>query len=426
MFIIFTDSMQEWRSKRNLLVALFIFQFITMAFYYLYHDTFNNPLRTSIAKAQDTASYYRDNFAETLDLLVKTQNKEVTYSKFRKHYNRWEKDNPYMTDFPAQNGTNGYFIYECRDFCCGWADQLKGTMFAYMVANLTGRIFKARYLKTPCEMRDYLIPNQIDWFLDRNFTAPPNTSSELDNHIGDWKLKANIAEVNFTEYFELEKKYHFFIANLQYFSQLNYTTVYKKELSWMKNITTADAYGAVYKRLFKLSPRLESKLQNILNKALPTEKHRLICVHVRVGKTGFTGDPARNHVENMPRVWAWMKQQIRSDLDKIFVMSDSHKVIESAMNETFRDRLITVPGAIVHTNKYTRDNITDPRVVCDGFERLLLEYHILMNCDILVRGHSGISVIASNARGTDEGNYCLTYEGNVLPCLRNKFWPEFL
>merc|ERR1719239_862635 len=124
-------------------------------------------------------------------------------SKYRKHYDLWEKANPYLTDSPAQNGTNGYFIFECRDFCCGWADQLKGTMFAYIVANLTGRTFKARYLKPDCDITDYLVPNKYDWYLDKNFTF--NKNEMVDNRFfGQASLRDFMAYTNLTEKFKLE------------------------------------------------------------------------------------------------------------------------------------------------------------------------------------------------------------------------------
>ena len=392
---------------------------------YLFQNSFQTNIRESLSVVKNLTIQYSDKISKDIQNYISYQGKEEIYSKFRQHYNKWEEDGPHLTDSPAQHGTNGYFIYECVDFCCGWADQMKGTMFAYMIANLTGRIFKARYLKTPCDMRDYIMPNKIDWFLDRNWTAPKSESSYAD-HIGDKDLKEQAYKVNFTERFNSMKKYHFFIANLQYFQGLRNTTVYKNELSWMKNITVADAYSAVYKRLFKLSPRLESKVQTILDAALPTKQNRLICIHVRIGKTAFVGEPRRFRIKKLPTTWKWFKENFKSKFDKIFVMSDSHKVIKSAYEQSFADRVITVPGALVHTNKFWRENITDPNVICGGFERLLVEYHILMNCDVLVRGYSGISVIAANARDTNEGLYYLRYNGKVLTCDRNKFDRVFI
>ena len=298
-------------------------------------------------------------------------------------------------------------------------------MFAYIVANLTGRTFKARYLKPDCDITDYLVPNKYDWYLDKNFTF--NKNEMVDNRFfGQASLRDFMAYTNLTEKFKLEKKYHVFVGNLQYLTNLKRNKKYKDKLSWMNATTPADMYAAIYTRLFKLSTRLKSHINDVLNKALPTSKHRLLCVHVRLGRQAFSGDPYRMTLENLHKVWSWMKKQIQTDNDRIFVTGDSHKIVESAKNQSFSDRIISIPGAIIHSNKFDRENISNKTILCSGMERLILEYHMLMNCDVFVRGYSGLSVIASVVRGTDEGLYCLKKTGDILPCERNQFNPAFL
>ena len=58
----------------------------------------------------------------------------------------------------------------------------------------------------------------------------------------------------------------------------------------MQNLTPADIYAELYKTLFKLSPRLEQHLANILDAALPTPQHKLVCIHVRMGHNAFKSD----------------------------------------------------------------------------------------------------------------------------------------
>ena len=124
-------------------------------------------------------------------------------------------------------------------------------------------------------------------------------------------------------------------------------------------------------------------------------------------------------MKNLPKIWSWVETQSKTDLDKVFVTSDSYKVIMSAEDQSFKHRLVTIPGTIIHSNKFgSLMNITN---VCSALDRLFLEHHMLMNCDVFVRGHSGLSVIASAVRGTDEGLYCLHTDGNIQPCHRNNF-----
>ena len=150
--------------------------------------------------------------------------------------------------------------------------------------------------------------------------------------------------------------------------------------------------------------------------------HEITCsstLQVRLGHEAFEKDWARrNSLSNLPKIWGFIEEQSKSDFDKVFVMSDSDTVIASAKNQSFAKRLVLVPGEIIHVDKFP--GRTDVEA-CTGMAKLLVEHHILMNCDVFVRGHSGLSVIASQVRGTDKGLYCLHGDGNIVPCQRNNF-----
>ena len=347
-------------------------------------------------------------------------------TKFRRNFKLWDKafSSIVLTEEPMRNGKD-YFIFQCQKKCGGWGDRMKGAMFAYIVANLTGRIFKARFVKPDCDYSNYLVPNRYDWYLSKNFT-PASNETVFNNHFGDSRLRDKMESTNLTEKFKLNKKYHFFSGNLQFIINLKNNTMYKDQISWMKDLNRADIYAAIYTRLFRLSDRLQSTLNHVLDQALPTRQHRLICVHVRLGEAAIQSDPIRMSIEKLPKVWAWIENQTRSDLDKVFVTSDSHKVVELAYNQTFGDRVISFPGAVIHSDKYKEARLRNKTLLCSGMERMILEYHTLMNCDILVKGHSGLSALASMVRGTNQGLYCLQKTGDIVPCKRDKFRPEFL
>ena len=118
-----------------------------------------------------------------------------------------------------------------------------------------------------------------------------------------------------------------------------------------------------------------------------------------MGRTkSLTSDTeVRNKLENLPKNCEFVNKLSKSPTDKVYVMSDADDIIASARNQTFSDRLLMVPGTIVHVDK--QDGQKTERL-CEGFEKLVLEHHLLMKCDFLVRGHSGLSVIASAIGGT--------------------------
>ncbi len=47
----------------------------------------------------------------------------------------------------------------------------------------------------------------------------------------------------------------------------------------------------------------------------------------------------RNSLENLPRIWAFMSGLLTSPLHRLFVMSDARRVLESALEQPFKDKV---------------------------------------------------------------------------------------
>ena len=71
-----------------------------------------------------------------------------------------------------------------------------------------------------------------------------------------------------------------------------------------------------------------------------------------MGRTkSLTSDTeVRNKLENLPKNCEFVNKLSKSPTDKVYVMSDADDIIASARNQTFSDRLVTVPGTIVHVD----------------------------------------------------------------------------
>ena len=347
----------------------------------------------------------------------------VSTSHIRDNLRLWDLiDNyPFNDDVTTYGEGEGYFIYECSVVCGGWADQIKGTIFAYMIANLTGRQFKARYLRPDCGMTNYLIPNRVNWVIPRSW-SPSEHNCLYHNELGNHRLKLDLPNVDFKDRYQIgSTSCNIGKWNLNYINALLQSRVYHRELAWTRHLTPSDVIGVVYRRLFRLHPRLQRVLDGVLYGTLATPRHRLVCIHVRLGYEAFHSDgveESRNSLRNLPEIWKWISHQAASEYDKVFVMSDSQEVIHSARNQSFGDRLVSIPGSIIHSDKFPKKDMSE---VCDGVERLVLEHHLSMNCDVFVRGHSGLSVIAAAVRGSDQGLYCLHSDGTIEPCNRNDF-----
>lgn len=61
-----------------------------------------------------------------------------------------------------------YLIYHCiRGGCGGFGDRQKGIVSVFLLANITKRKFGLIFSK-PCDIRQYLYPNEIQWDIPSN------------------------------------------------------------------------------------------------------------------------------------------------------------------------------------------------------------------------------------------------------------------
>ena len=132
-------------------------------------------------------------------------------------------------------------------------------------------------------------------------------------------------------------------------------------------------------------------------------------------------NPFDNKLQNMETVsyvWNFINNHSKTDLDKVFIMSDAECVMEAARNQSFAHRLINSPGPILHVDLFQRRGSKEQK--CLGLEKLLLDQHLLSQCHVLVVGSSGISRMAAYLRGTDLDLFCYLKDG-VKPCTRDEF-----
>ena len=124
----------------------------------------------------------------------------------------------------------------------------------------------------------------------------------------------------------------------------------------------------------------------------------------------------RQNATGVLKMWEFLKSiTTEGSYDRIFVASDSDQVIEQARNQKFGDKLISIEGPVLHVD---RSRGVDKEAKCAGLERLVLEEHLLMTCDVLVVSHSGVGHTAAHVRGTDHQLYCWLKGVGVVPCKR--------
>ena len=223
----------------------------------------------------------------------------------------------------------------------------------------------------------------------------------------------------------VNKPFYYFLGNLFYELGYQCSVVHSETLKWMKNLTAGEIRAALFKRLFKLSSYLRQRLDDILTNNLPTDKHKLICAHMRMGinPSNPYDSEKRQNDQNLLKMWEFLGQQSTQSWHKVFVASDADHVVQAARNQTFGGRLVSVDGPVLHVDRTRHVSGSEQ---CAGLERLLLEEHLLMTCDVLVVSHSGIGHNAAHIRGTDRGLFCWYKNGDIGPCKRKDLMKIFL
>lgn len=147
-----------------------------------------------------------------------------------------------------------------------------------------------------------------------------------------------------------------------------------------------------YKKLFKLNPELQKKYDFYMNKLKPDEKSKLVCAQVRMGDIAHVGqvDP-----DTPIRFWNFINQTflqgVDPDLYKIFITADREHVKYEARNYFAKHQVIFQENSSFHVENNL--NINSSKADCDLMGSVLLDFHILQNCDYAVISQSGFGIL---------------------------------
>ncbi|XP_067682329.1 uncharacterized protein [Haliotis asinina] len=297
-------------------------------------------------------------------------------------------------DFPKPKYDKKYFIYDCSQrLCGGLGDRQEGILAAYLISQLMGRQFGV-VLTIPCDITNFLDENDDKWMI------PPGALTDLTVlpykvlDEGAWKLRETIHTM------ELENRFTqdviFFNVNQEFVKYLMKLPRFR-DLKWAQNKTAVDIYNIVLRRLFKLKPKYQEKLDNFQN-SVRANGRKLVCAHIRLYRTA-TED--KDYVDKM---FAFLRQYNDSAIYRMFVATNSETVKEQS-RRMFPKVVVDIDGPIVHVDLDTGAK------ACEGFGKALLDQQILSTCDIFLMSYSGFGRVAAMLRGTDENLYSL--EGKV-------------
>ncbi|CAD5118174.1 unnamed protein product [Dimorphilus gyrociliatus] len=291
------------------------------------------------------------------------------------------------------NETNNHFVvYECFDkLCGGWSNRLYGMIGAYFIAIIYDRSLAIK-INRPCSLVHFLQPRYVQWDVD----IPQNWINISFNEINGY-------EISFDKLKDLDKSLrnqrnpviNIHIAQTGYIALFSKVKFYRTRLlekgfseSQLDKLTFLHfpLKYQIYDLLFKLKPYLQERKDNYLK---TFDKKPLICAHVRTGggKT-IPGDAARGRMFGTKTLWAFLQEklQINKFKDaKVFLATDDDEVREE-FKKTFGHVGTEISGNIVHIDRWKsqKRTIHDKAAACHGMDKVLLDFEIMSECDLLV------------------------------------------
>ncbi|CAF0752750.1 unnamed protein product [Brachionus calyciflorus] len=334
--------------------------------------------------------------------------------------------------FPKKADPNFIYIqYECStdDLCGGWADRIKGVMSSYAISLLTDRRFLIKMTKN-CDLKNILEPNEINWDYEQ---VPKNIT-----------LKSKEIEIGWDfDYYDIFKK------DISLFTKLDYINIIKTKAGIMfansfnqnvnlKNKTEQLGYKQSefhiayqfhkwYKKMFKLNSKIQMRYDNFLKRLKPNRDSKLICCQIR------KGDPNQREQRDEfveQNFWNFINQTFLisnnySSNFKIFVTSDLEYVKLDAKDYFKNNEVIFNENSSLHI-----DQVLMSDNECEKMENVLLDFHLMQNCDIGVVSHSGYGILSLwNRPDPFKDLYVYSKEFDYLDLKnaedRNKFFSNF-
>ena len=291
-------------------------------------------------------------------------------------------------------------------------------MFAYAISLLSDRKLLVN-VTTPCNLENFLQPNEINWLLNvPNFDNLTRKILPLD-----WRGEMNesgLRRINFLNY---ESKTDIIVVKTG-LNLIKHLTVNKKhheklnQLGYsIDNFNIEYLVEKWYKKLFKFSPALELKYNQLLKDLKPNDNTKLICAQIRIGGEYGLKFMPRN---NTKYFWDLIKDKfinINTQYDyRLFITSDYPDVIDEALEEFGHDKIIGFRNNSFHINWFK-----DKKKSCNDIGNLILDFSILSQCDMGVISHSGYGFIGIMNR-EDKTSLDHFYVYTNPDIMKFKFW----
>ncbi|XP_041356569.1 uncharacterized protein LOC121373854 [Gigantopelta aegis] len=303
-------------------------------------------------------------------------------------------------------GSNKYIIFQCdgQHACGGWGDRQKGIVSAFLLANVTNRMFLIN-MTSPCNLNRFLVPNKYRWDM-ANFKLSGKTSKTIGGvRRRDYQKKIRFEDFNLL----FPEDVIFLRSNADLVNIIRSNKLYKDKLPpWVVGKRYV-AFRIGWNILFKPSTSLKTQIRKLLVGVTSSSNNSLVCAHIRIGKNPDmpNDSPNRNGISSVPKLWEFLQPYV-DDAKNIFVATDSTSVRDMARMR-FGKKSLDTGGKILHIDRQ-RKRVDS----CEGFECAILDQTILTKCHLLVVSGSNFSIRAAFIRGSNR-NLFIFKNGKVSP-----------
>lgn len=283
-------------------------------------------------------------------------------------------------------------------------------------------------MSKPCDLENFLQPNQVDWRPQIPAASGKGARRKLTEHVFSvvWnydfisqleKIKTSglfsfdqdllriKAAIMFSDAFSRNQEFHERLRSLGY--DPGEFFIRKRFFKW-------------YKELFKLEATLQVKYEKLLAQAKPSHDTKLICTQIRIGQktANRNADYFFMRREETKNFWHLIASEIiqknnwAADKYRLFVTSDYEDVKEEAVK-------VFGPASVV----YNRDSSVHVELdnTCKNFDNVILDFHMLQNCDYVVASHSGFGILGACNRPNPNTNFYVYSQPNQT-VLQENVW----
>ncbi|RNA22600.1 hypothetical protein BpHYR1_005040 [Brachionus plicatilis] len=333
--------------------------------------------------------------------------------------NRVNPFDPFDNHIINRGAKGEYSIqYEClqSDLCGGWADRLKGILSTYAFSLITNRKFVIKITKN-CDLESILVPNKIDWKYDKSEKYQANETKVLSYR---WNFNLNQVFRKEKNLFSEYKNVSLLIIKAGFmFSEPIAENVFLKskveKLGYNQSrFKIVYQFHNWYKELFQLNAEMQKKYEIFTKKIKPDGDTKLICAQIRMGDPGSQSELSKtvslefwNFIQNN-----FLINDNNSSRYVIYVTSDREEVKKEAKKFFTKNQVFYMDKSSDHVDLSSN---------CKNTANVILDFHVMQNCDIGIVSHSGFGILGLWNRPNPFENL-FVYTNKNQSDLKKSYW----